>query len=356
MIRLAAIGYGDIARRARFPDLLQHRAEAELVAIGGRDRARLEVCAAGFGVPRTYDDIEALLAEPDIDGVLILTPPDTHADLALAAVAAGKHVLVEKPMATTLAEARRILGALEQDPVVFFPLPDVASAEHALARELLEGEAVGTVTAVECHRGHRGPTHAGWFYRKDVAGGGVLLDLGIYALTEVASLFGPTLRLSALCGTRFPQRILDDGATVDVDVEDVALVNLWLERGIAVTLHATWNGYQSHHETRTRTTVFGREGMLAYDMRNGGVFVHRADGRYAAGGTPAKTDGLDGRMYAARPGAGSKDTIVGRFIDRITRGDLDLGPLRRQVHVMDETIEAYASCDAVAVRKLQTRF
>ena len=277
MIRLGAIGCGDIAQRARLPDLLQYRQDAQLVAIAGRDPTRLRACAEAFDVPRTYLDTDALLAEPDIDGVLILTPPSTHAELALAAVSAGKHVLIEKPMTTTLEDAKRVLKAVETRPVVFSPLPDVTSAEHDLVKRMVDRGAVGQVTGVECHRGHRGPTHAGWFYRKEIAGGGVLLDLGIYGLTEIASLFGPGTRLSSLCETTIPERTLDDGSTVAVDVEDVALVNIWLERGITATVHATWNGYLSHHETRTRSTIFGREGMLAYGVPGGGVYLHRPD-------------------------------------------------------------------------------
>ena len=343
MIRLAAIGYGDIARRARLPDLLQHRAKAELVAIAGRDRRKLEANAAAFGVRRTYVDLEAMLSEPDIDGVLILTPPCTHADLTVAAVDAGKHVLVEKPLTTTLQDAKRIVAAVEKRPVVVAPLPDVATEVHAQVRSLLDSGAVGEVTAVECHRGHRGPTHAGWFYRKEMAGGGVLLDLGIYALTEVVDLFGPATSLSALCATRFPQRVLDDGTVVDADVEDVALLELWLEHGVAASIHASWNGYASHHHTRTRTTVYGREGMLAYGMPQNRILLHRDDGHYPEGGTPAPFDGLQGQAFATSGRSGQVSTVVGRFLERIARQDLDLAPLRRQVHVMEVVIAAYAA-------------
>lgn len=342
MIRLAAIGCGDIARRTRFPDLLQHRADAELVAIAGRDRDKLRACADEFGVRRTYVDVDAMLSENDIDGVLILTPPSAHANHAVAALEAGKHTLLEKPMTTTLDDANRILVAAQDTSVVVSPLPDVATAEHSLVRAFLEAGAVGTVTGVECHRGHRGPTHADWFYRQEIAGGGVLLDLGIYALTEIADLFGPTARLNALCATRFPHRTLDDGSNVEVDVEDVALVDLWLQRGIAASVHASWNGYPSHQQTRTRTTVIGREGMLAYGLAGGSIVLHRTDGRYPEGGAPARLDGLDGRAYVAKTKQRLSGSVVGRFIERIAKGDVDLGPLRRQVNVMEEVLGAYA--------------
>lgn len=355
MIRIASIGCGDIARRSRLPDLLQYGDRARLVAVAGRDLERLNACAAQFGAPRAYVHLDRLFAEPDIDGVLVLTPPSSHAEITLAAVAAGKHVLIEKPMTTTLESAERLLAEAEKNPVVVTPLPDVSSLEHTVVRSLVESGAVGTVTSVECHRSHRGPTHAGWFYRKDVAGGGVLVDLGIYALTAIADLFGPTERLSSLQATRFPQRTLDDATRVDVDVEDAALLNLWLESGVAVTIHATWNGYQSHHDTRTRTTVFGREGMLAFGIPGGGVYLHRDDGSYPDGGRQAELDGQQTRVYTPRsspPG----DTVLGHFIDRIERRNVDLGPLRRQVHVMEEVFAAYAASSAAGTQDLMTRF
>ena len=181
MIRIAAIGCGDIARRARLPALQALAGDAELVAVAGRNEGRLRACADAFGVRRTYRDTHELLAQPDVDAVLILTPPATHASLAIDALAAGKHVLLEKPMTRTLPEAQGLLDATRRHGRVVAPLPDVASPEHALVASLLEAGAVGEVTSVESHRGHRGPTHAGWFYRSEVAGGGVLFDLGVYA-------------------------------------------------------------------------------------------------------------------------------------------------------------------------------
>ncbi|HKI55777.1 MAG TPA: Gfo/Idh/MocA family oxidoreductase [Trueperaceae bacterium] len=351
MIRVAAIGCGDIARRARLPELRSLAPRAELIAVAARDRGRLGACAGAFGVDRIYTDTDELLAQDDVDAVLVLTPPASHADLAVDAIAAGKHVLLEKPMTTTVAEAERIVAALERSPVVFQPLPDVDSAELATAAGLLQDGVVGTVTGVESYRGHRGPTHAGWFYRRNVAGGGVLLDLGIYALTEVARLFGPAERLTALCATRFPERRLDDGTPVAVDVEDIAMVDLWLEAGIAASVHASWNGSQSHHATRKRTLVHGREGLLAFG--DGGVVVHRADGAYPEGGAPAELEGLAARRYA--PPAAVEGGVVARFIDRIEQGDPDPAPVRRQVHVMEQALAAYAAAAGGGAR-LATRF
>src|ERR1700722_13752380 len=112
VLRIAAIGYGDIAQRRHFPDIAALGVTAELVAIAGRDPTRVADCARRFNVPAWYTDAAKMLSETAVDAVLVLTPPDSHADYAELAVRAGKHVLLEKPLVTTIDEARRISDAV----------------------------------------------------------------------------------------------------------------------------------------------------------------------------------------------------------------------------------------------------
>lgn len=348
VLRIAAIGYGDIAQRKHFPQLQALRGAARLVAIAGRNPARLRDCAERFAVPRWYTDPAAMLGDAEIDAVLVLSPPDSHAEFAGMAIAAGKHVLVEKPLVRSLDEATRLLAAVRAQqrikPITFMALPHVATPEHTLVARLLADGAVGEVTTVEVHRGHRGPTHAGWFYRRDQAGGGVLLDLGIYDLTGIATLFGPAARMTACCSTHFATRVMDDGTEVAPDVEDSALISLVLANRIAVSVNANWNGCLSHHATRTRAVVIGREGMLHFGVADGAVYLHRPDGNYAAlpaGGVAAAFDGYACRML--RPAAASpENTIIGSFVARINAGDTSTRSLDIQAHVMEIIAGAYA--------------
>ena len=85
--------------------------DARVVAFAGRDAAVLKTLAAQHGVPRTYTDWREILRDPAVEAVHIVTPPDKHAEMAVAALGAGKHVFVEKPLATTDADARAILEA-----------------------------------------------------------------------------------------------------------------------------------------------------------------------------------------------------------------------------------------------------
>lgn len=346
-LRIAAIGCGDIAQRRHFLDIAAMGEEVLLVAVAGRDPGRVKACAERFGVPKWYTDPKAMLADPDIDAVLILTPPDSHGEHAEMAVRAGKHVLVEKPMVTSMAQARAVTHAVRtqnaKKPIVFHPLPQFATPELDLVRALIAAGAIGEVTGVECHRGHRGPTHASWFYDHGQSGGGVLMDLGIYGLTMIATLFGPAVRMTASCTRRFDVRTMDDGSSVRPDVEDSALLTLQLARGIAASLTASWNGCLSHHETRMRTVVTGRVGLLHFGVADRAVYVFRPDGDYSwapAASEASVFDGLACRRYM--PGQVSPtSSIVAGFAARIAAGDCSIRALDIQAHVLEIIAAAY---------------
>ncbi len=362
MIRIAAIGHGDIAQRLHFVNLKDLSERARLVAIVGRDESRLKRTASRFDIPTWFTDPDEMLASEDIDAVLVLTPPSSHALFARKAIEAGKHVLVEKPLVMTLAEATELLAAFKtqqaKSPITFMPLPDVDTPEQDLVARLLAEGIVGEATSIECHRGHRGPTHASWFYRKELAGGGVLLDLGIYGISTVVSLLGRARAVSALCGRRFDVRNMDDGAVVQPDVEDSALVNLWLDSKVAASINANWNGYVTHRDTRSRTTIIGREGSLHFGVADGGVYVHRTDGNYDRISLPSEELPFDGylcRRIEVPPGA-STDTIVGDFVTMIEKGETSSRRVEMQVHVMEIILEAYRSGWANEVQTLTTRF
>jgi 1,5-anhydro-D-fructose reductase (1,5-anhydro-D-mannitol-forming) len=355
VLRIAAIGCGDIAQRRHFPEIQALNGKAELVGIAGRDRARLKDCAERFKVPAWYTDPAAMLREVAIDAVLVLTPPDSHAEYAELVVRAGKHVMVEKPLVPTVGEARHLCEVVRSQqsvrPVIFFPLPNVGNTEHRLVDRLVRAGAVGEVTSVELHRGHRGPTHASWFYRKRLAGGGVLFDLGIYGLTTVAMLFGPAVSMSASCSRCFEARTMDDGTVVRPDVEDSALISLLLEGKIAVSLNANWNGCVTHHQTRMRAVVIGREGMLHFGVVDGAVYVFRPDGNYErlpAGSDEALFDGYVCQRFG--PGErGRPPSIIGDFVARIEAGDTSTRSLDIQTHVLEIITKAYESADAISI-------
>ena len=362
MIRIASVGYGDIARRRHFPELRNFVGSAQLVALAGRDEPSLSECACELGIPDWYTDSDMMLARADIDAVLILTPPESHAEYAKKAIRAGKHVMLEKPMVMSVTEASELLQCLEaqqqKQSLTFLPLPHVDIPEHRSVKRLIADGVIGEPTSVECHRGHRGPTHADWLYQKELAGGGVLFDLGIYQVTTVVSLFGPARTVTALCNRRFGSRTMDDGTVIKPDVEDSAIVSLWLENGMAVSINANWNGYVSHHATRRRVTVIGREGSLHFGVDDGCIYLHRTDENY--GIIDETTEHAQFDCYSCRKLAPESDngpsSIIGDFVDMIASEKTSTRPLKVQVHVMEIILEAYQSSEANRTKKLKTRF
>jgi predicted dehydrogenase len=114
-VRWGIIGVGDVTERKSGPGF-QQAERSELVAVMRRTGELAADYARRHGVPRWYDDADALIADPEVDAVYVATPPDTHRHYALRAAAAGKPVYVEKPMARTADECNEMIEACEAAP------------------------------------------------------------------------------------------------------------------------------------------------------------------------------------------------------------------------------------------------
>lgn len=179
-LRWGVLGTGWIADR--FVGSLRRHTRQVVGAVGSRSQASADRAAAAFGADRAHGSYEALVADPGVDVVYVATPHNLHLPHALLAIAAGKHVLVEKPVGLDAAEARAIGEAaaaagvfcMEAMWTLFLPKFDVI-------RQVVEGGWIGAPTAVVCDMGE-------WFdtdhriMRADLAGG-PLLDLGTYPVT-----------------------------------------------------------------------------------------------------------------------------------------------------------------------------
>jgi predicted dehydrogenase len=153
-VRWGIIGVGDVTEVKSGP-ALQQADRSALVAVMRRSGDKAADYARRHGVPRWYDDANALIADPEVDAVYIATPPDSHCDYALRVAVAGKPVYVEKPMARTAAECDAMIGACASARVPLF----VAYYRRAMPRfetvqELLDGGAIGAprTVSVRLHR------------------------------------------------------------------------------------------------------------------------------------------------------------------------------------------------------------
>ena len=195
-LRFGMLGTGYWAQEAHATALAAHP-DAELVAVWGRDPARTEAFAGRFGI-RGYGDLDRLLAE--VDAVAVAVPPDVQAELAVRAAAAGRHLLLDKPLALSLDGAERVAGAVAASQVaslVFFTLrflPPVAAwmDEATGSGGWHGGDGAWLGTALQ-----PGSPFAGspWRQRK-----GALWDLGPHMLSLVLPTLGPVERVAAGTG------------------------------------------------------------------------------------------------------------------------------------------------------------
>ena len=180
-LRWGVIGPGGIANN--FVTTLHAHSDQRVFGVGSRSPERASAFAAQHGIPHFYGSYEALVSDPTIDVVYIAAPHSEHRELALLALAAGKHVLVEKPIALSAAEAREIaaaavsagLFAMEAMWTRFQP-------KSTVIRQLLDDGVLGEVRLTSADLGFRfefDPGHR--LYNMDL-GGGALLDLGVYPI------------------------------------------------------------------------------------------------------------------------------------------------------------------------------
>ncbi len=222
-IRIGVIGCGNVlaAYRATI-DKLRARGQAQVTMACGRetqrDRARAELGEVLFTM--RADDV---IAAGNVDLVIILTSMTDHARLVRAALEAGKHVLVEKPLATTLSEARELVDLAKrcQGHLVCAPFTILSPTFQTIARRIQAGD-IGKPCSARARYGWAGPDWTEWFYKK---GGGCLFDLGVYCLTSLTGLLGPARRVMAMTGVAIPERVIN-GRTIQVEAEDNAQVLL----------------------------------------------------------------------------------------------------------------------------------
>ena len=237
-LRAGLIGCGSLSLLGILPQLAEPDAQErlDLVAVADVNAERARETAARFGVPSAYADPADLIAREDIDLVLVITPIEFHYPLAMAALQAGKHVYVQKTMATTYAQAREMVETARDRGLTLVAAPGqmLAPAMQAM-KQLVDSGALGNVYWAWGSTGgwyHDEPTRQGegalgtvdptWYYR---AAGGPLRDVTAYMLHSLTGVLGPAQRVTAMSGIRVPERQWRDKA-IPVEVDDNSLLLL----------------------------------------------------------------------------------------------------------------------------------
>ena len=234
-LRFGIIGAGSIADYHACGLRAAGGAEVVVIAAQSEDSARR--AALRLGILEPVGDWRALIARGDIDAVVIATPDDTHREIACAALGAGLHVLLQKPMALTVADCEAILMAARDAKGVFGVsfmhrhFPEVEEARRILGDPT---QPLGTVLSARLRNATPGADWGDWFYRR-ARSGGVVMQLGVHGIDLTQHLFGPIARISAETGLRVRQRRLRDGRVIEPDVEDHAFAIYTMADGVLVS-------------------------------------------------------------------------------------------------------------------------
>lgn len=239
-----------------------HRVTVKAVADLVPERA--EARKAEFGVPKACS-VEELLADPGIECVVNLTVPQAHAEVTMAALAAGKHVYTEKPLAISLRDAEKILALAAKKRVRVGAAPDTFLGSGLQAcRSLVDEGAIGTPVAATAFMVNHG--HESWhpdpaFYYAQ--GGGPVFDMGPYYFTALIALMGPAQRVSGSVRRTFPRRIVGSGPkagqVIEVDVPTHAAGTIDFAIGAVATFVMSFDVW---HSGLPRIEIYGTEGTL----------------------------------------------------------------------------------------------
>ncbi|PRY23717.1 putative dehydrogenase [Aliiruegeria haliotis] len=231
---------------------------------------------------------DELLAADDIDVIINLTIPDAHFDVTSAILKAGKHAYSEKPYVLTLAQGEALRALAAEKGLRVGSAPDTfLGGTHQQARAMIDQGAIGTVTSGTAHIMSRGMEH--WHPNPDFffqPGGGPVLDMGPYYITNLVQLLGPVKRVAALASMGSATRTIGTGPrrgeTVPVDTPTNIHALLEFASGATINFSASWDVKAHHHR---EMELYGSDGCLFLPDPNffgGGLEMADADGKVTA--------------------------------------------------------------------------
>lgn len=263
-LRIGIIGAGKVVRVRHLPETKMNP-HAEVGAVCDIVRSRAEEMAESYGC-KAYTNYRDLVKDPDLDAVIIAATNTTHAEMSIAALVAGKHVMCEKPMATDLGDAQKMIRAAEKaGKQLMIAHNQRLETANRKAKEVIQSGQLGKVLTFSSVFGHPGSEDWAidgiktWFYKKEISGMGVLGDLAVHKLDLVRWLldddYTEAVALLDTLNKRYPNGEL-------IDVEDNALCMLRTAKGAMGTVTASW----SYQKENNSTVIFCENGVLELNV------------------------------------------------------------------------------------------
>ncbi|TYO71852.1 Gfo/Idh/MocA family protein [Rossellomorea marisflavi] len=287
-LKIGVIGCGSIAKHRHIPEYMANE-HAEIVAVCDIVKDRAEEMADQIGA-KAYTDYKELLKDESIKAVSVCTPNALHAPISIDALKAGKHVLCEKPMATSTEEAQAMIDAANQaGRKLMIGHNQRFVPSHQKAKELISKGEAGKIYSFRTAFGHGGPEgwsvdgKDSWFFRKEEAFIGAMGDLGVHKTDLMRYILG--------------EEFVEVGAFVETsskenaDVDDTAVCVLKTESGTIGTLAASW----SYQKEDNSTVIYGEKAVLRLEEDPvNSLVVQYSTGevvKYELGGIQTNDDG-----------------------------------------------------------------
>lgn len=287
-LKIGVIGCGSIAKHRHIPEYMANE-HAEIVAVCDIVKDRAQEMADQIGA-KAYTDYKDLLKDESIEAVSVCTPNALHAPISVDALKAGKHVLCEKPMATSTEEAEAmIVAANEAGRKLMIGHNQRFVPSHQKAKELISKGEAGKIYSFRTAFGHGGPEgwsvdgKDSWFFRKEEAFIGAMGDLGVHKTDLMRYILG--------------EEFVEVGAFVETsskenaDVDDTAVCVLKTESGTIGTLAASW----SYQKEDNSTVIYGEKAVLRLEEDPvNSLVVQYSTGevvKYELGGIQTNDDG-----------------------------------------------------------------
>ena len=250
-LRIGILGCANIARQ--FARDVSGCPDANVVAVASRSADTAEAFARAHGIGRSYGSYEALLLDPAVDVIYLPLPNSLHAEWAIKAAEAGKHVLCEKPLALGLAQAQMMFSAARQNGVMLLEaFPYYFQPQTGAMLELVRGGQIGRISSVQASFGFTLSKPIGNIRLSPALGGGALMDAGCYPLSLIRLVMGDA-----------PQKVRADAVWADSGVDISLMATLFYADGRRAQLSCAMD--TANHR---RATIVGSDGTIETEYLN----------------------------------------------------------------------------------------
>jgi myo-inositol 2-dehydrogenase/D-chiro-inositol 1-dehydrogenase len=241
-------------------EALKEVCEARITAACSKDKQHVEEFGRKWGIAWTTTDYRLLIERKDVDVVAVGIPNDLHREVVVAAAEAGKHIILEKPIARTLADANDMVAVCKKQNVKLMYAETICfSPKYGRAKQLADEKAIGRLYMVKQAEKHSGP-HSDWFYDINRSGGGAIMDMGCHGIEWARWMYGKPKVKSVVAHC---QRVFHTQRTQG---EDNSVMILEFESGQIAVIENSWAKPGGMDD---RVELYGSEGVIHCDLLRG---------------------------------------------------------------------------------------